>query len=87
MAKKRPQHGTKGTPCNIVDDCESGKPAMYVVGTKFACADHKAEAFAMQKRHRTKPTLPEVDFEPEIEAIEPAAEPEVGWFARMARGD
>jgi len=85
-AKKQPQHGTKGTPCNIVDGCTSGKPAFYVVGSKFACADHRDLAFALQKRHRTKAALPEVDFEPEIEAVEHGDEPEIKRLARMAQG-
>jgi hypothetical protein len=83
--KAEPQHNTRGTPCNIVPNCTSGKPAFYVVGKKFACIDHKDTAFRMAKRVRHA-ALPKVGFEPEIETVE-VQEVEVGRFARMAGVD
>jgi hypothetical protein len=86
--KQAPQHNTVGTPCNIVKSCKSGKPALYVVGKKFACADHKEQAYQMaKKQRRAEPVLPDVGtFEPEIETVE-VEELEVGQFVRMAQED
>lgn len=76
--KSEPQHNTKGTPCNIVRNCKSGKPAMYIVGSgsklKYACADHKREAFTLQAGRREMPE-PEAakGFEPEIEDVSEVA--------------
>jgi hypothetical protein len=84
--KQEPQHNTKGTPCNIVTNCKSGKPALYIVGGKFACIEHKDEAFKLQRKHRTKVTLPDVaGFEPEVDAavLEIEDDAEVSRFAKL----
>jgi len=81
--KQPPQFNTKGTPCNIVDDCTSGKPALYVVGTKYACIEHRQNAFDMAKKGVRTPTPePEVEFTPEVETVE-LDELEVGQFSKL----
>ena len=88
--KQEPQHSTKGTPCNIVRDCKSGSPALYVVGKKFACIEHKDLAYKLAKKQRaSQPVLPDVGtFEPEIETVEIEVEEiEVSQFAKMAQED
>jgi len=85
--KQAPQHNTVGTPCNIVKNCESEKPALYVVGTKFACADHRDQAYELARKQRRPAALPDVGtFEPEIETVE-VEEVEVGRFAKLAQED
>lgn len=56
---------------------------MYIVGKFFACIEHKDKAFEMQKKQKRPTPLPEVGFEPEIEALE-VQEVEVGRFAKLA---
>jgi len=82
--KQAPQHNTVGTPCDIVKNCKSGKPALYIVGKKFACVEHRDVAYDLaKKQRRVEPVLPDVGiFEPEIEAIE-VEEIEIGQFAKM----
>jgi hypothetical protein len=82
--KQPPQFNTKGTPCDIVPDCTSGKPSFYVVNGKHACADHKDVAYRLAKRgNRTPVVAPELDsFEPEIESVE-VEEVEVGKLAKL----
>lgn len=85
--KQAPQHDTKGTPCNIVTNCRSGKPALYVVGKKFACIEHRDLAFQLARKRRQEPALPTIGgFEPEIETVE-VEEIEIGQFAKMAHVD
>lgn len=75
--KQPPQHNTVGTPCNIVANCTSGKPAHYIVGGKYACIEHKDVAYRLAARRGKKQveaSLPEVEadlgFEPEVEVEE-----------------
>ncbi len=85
--KQPPTFNSKGTPCNIVSDCTSGKPALYIVGNKFACIEHKELAYEMAKKRRTPEPEPEVGaFEVEIEAVE-VEEIEVGRFAQQTVDD
>lgn len=82
-AKQPPQFNTKGTPCDIVPDCKSGKPAFYVVNGKHACIDHKDVAYRLAKRgNRTTAPEPQESFEPEIESVE-VEEVEVGKLAKL----
>jgi hypothetical protein len=83
--RKPPQHNTKGSPCNIADNCVSGKPAFYIVGKKLACEDHREVAFQMTRTSRPNLFLPEVGaFEPEIEVIE-VEELTTARFERLAQ--
>jgi len=85
--KQPPTFNSKGTPCNIVDNCTSGKPALYIVGKLYACIEHKDVAYEMAKKRRTPEPEPEVDsFVPEIEAVE-VEEVEVGRFAQPTVDD
>jgi hypothetical protein len=84
--KQPPTFNSKGQPCTIVADCTSGKPALYVVGTKVACIEHKELAFEMARKGTRTPSpvvLPDVgSFEAEIETVE-VEEIEVGRFAKL----
>jgi len=82
--KQPPTFNSKGTPCNIVDNCTSGKPALYVVGKLFACIEHRDNAFDLaKKKGRAPEPEPEVEaFAPEIETVE-VEEIEVGQFAKL----
>lgn len=82
--KQPPQFNTRGTPCDIVPDCKSGKPSFYVVNGKHACSEHKDVADRLAKGgNRTPIVAPELDsFEPEMDAIE-VEEVEVGKLAKL----
>jgi hypothetical protein len=81
--KAPPQHNTKGTPCDIVAGCTSGKPALYVVAGKYACVEHRDVAYQQAKKHWQASPLPSVgQFEPEVETVE-VEEVEVGRFVSV----
>lgn len=86
LVKSPPQHSTRGTPCDIVENCTSGKPALYIAAGKFACIEHRDLAYQKAKTHRHSAPLPNIDrFEPEIETVE-AEEVEVGHFISIPQG-
>ena len=55
MHPDSPNRKLEGRACSL---CER-RPAFYVVGARFFCGDHKAEAYAEAKRRLTHKTAPE----------------------------